>query len=348
MISENLDCTRILSMWVLVPQFEVVPPGHLPVVKFQRGGCSHWFEFPHLFTPLFATAGKGEEFNKHGIVAIWRYPMKGEVSQFKATVLDSEALRLKARSAFASEAMSGLSHRYRVVSTASAVEALRERGWIPVEAEEQRVRSALHVGFQKHVIWFRLQSQIDSLDEWNIELVLCNSFDASCAYVIKVGVYRRLCSNGLVVSESGFEAIRFRHAGLEASEVVDASLRVVDSAPRVGARISAFRNTILGARAIEDFSRQALLLRYPSPEEAPIRPEALLTCRRKEDESNDLWTVLNKVEENLIRGGLSDNRIDKRGRLRVMRGLSGMNSKLDLNQKLWGLANATFRNAFAV
>lgn len=273
--------------------------------------------------------------------------MKGEVSQFKATVLDSDTLRLKARSAFASRPMSGLSQRYTVVSTASVVEALRERGWIPVEAEEQRVRNALRVGFQKHVIRFRLQSQIDSLDEWNIELVLCNSFDASSAYIVKVGVYRRLCSNGLVVSDSGFEAIRFRHAGLEASEVVNASLRVIDSAPKVGARISAFRNTVLQIQDAEEFCRRALSLRYEGPDSAPIGPRVLLHSRRKEDEANDLWTVFNKVQENLIRGGLSDNRVDKRGRLRVMRGLSGLDSKLGLNQKLWSLADSTLRSTFA-
>jgi hypothetical protein len=49
-------------------------------------------------------------------------------------------------------------------------------------------------------------------------------------YLMRVGIYRRLCSNGLVVSEDNFEAIRFRHAGLKADEVVQASYRILETA----------------------------------------------------------------------------------------------------------------------
>ena len=37
----------------------------------------------------------------------------------------------------------------------------------------------------------------------------------------------------------------------------------------------------------------------------PIRPEQLLTPRRAEDRADDLWTTLNVIQENVMRGGLS-------------------------------------------
>jgi hypothetical protein len=47
---------------------------------------------------------------------------------------------------------------------------------------------------------------------------------------------------------------------------------------------------------------------------------------------------MNKVQEGLVRGGVSDTRRDRRGRLRSMRALRGIDSKVTLNKGLWGLA----------
>ncbi|HNU99899.1 MAG: DUF932 domain-containing protein [Verrucomicrobia bacterium] len=49
-----------------------------------------------------------------------------------------------------------------------------------------------------------------------------NSHDTGCAYQLHAGIYRRICANGLVLSSSAFEAVRFRHTGLVAEEVVQA------------------------------------------------------------------------------------------------------------------------------
>ena len=124
---------------------------------------------------------------------------------------------------------------------------------------------------------------MQTLDEWNAELVLTNSHDAGCAYALQVGIFRRLCSNGLVVSDESFEAIRFRHAGLKAEEVVQASYRVLEYVPKVGGLIERFRNRRFGESEALTFAQKALLLRYESPEQSPIGAVTLLTARRPED-----------------------------------------------------------------
>src|SRR5258708_6851373 len=135
-------------------------------------------------------------------------------SNFKAEALTDEQLRLEAPSIFALEPMSGLSARYAFVPTTKIVSGLRHKNWVPVNVE-----------------------QMQTLDEWNEELVLTNSHDAGCAYIMRVGIYRRLCSNGLVVSDETFEAIHFRHAGLKSKEVVDASYRILEHLPKVASLI---------------------------------------------------------------------------------------------------------------
>lgn len=259
-------------------------------------------------------------------------------SNFKADALEEDTLRLKAPSIFAPGPMVGLSKRYTFVPTARIVSGLREQDWIPVSVEEQRSRVESRRGFQKHLIRFRRAEQMRALDEWNVELVLINSHDAGCAYQLHAGLYRRICSNGLVCSDSGFEAIRFRHAGLEAQEVVQASFRLIECMPRLSGMVQRFRDRALEAETARRFAVQALRLRYPSLAEAPVEPATLLQARRPEDEGPDLWHTLNRVQENLIRGGVSDHRRDRRGHLRSVRTLRGLDSKVSLNKALWDLA----------
>jgi hypothetical protein len=265
-------------------------------------------------------------------------PTRALTMNFKADALDDNDLRAQAPSIFSPGPMAGLSDRYTFVPTTEIVQALRERQWVPVWVEQQRVRKEQRRGFQKHLVRFRRQEQMDTLDEWNPELVLTNSHDALCAYALRVGIFRRICSNGLVVSDESFEAIRFRHAGLQPEAVVQASFRILDFVPKLGGLIERFRNRLLTDRECLDFAAQALLLRYDSIEAAPIQPATLLTPRRIEDDARDLWTTFSRLQENLVRGGLSDGQRDRRGRSRSVRSLRGIDSRVSLNKRLWQIA----------
>lgn len=261
-----------------------------------------------------------------------------DTSNFKASALTEDTLRQQAPSIYASGPMASVSPRYRFVPTARIVDGLAEHNWVPVAVEEQRIRNEARRGFQKHLIRFRRSEQMQTLDEWNVELVLLNSHDKGCAYQLHAGIYRRICSNGLVLSQGSFEAIRFRHAGPLTEEVVQASFRLLDFVPRVGELVNRFRSRSLEVRESLDLARHALLLRYDSVESAPVEPDTLLKARRPEDEGTDLWRTMNRLGENLERGGVSDFHHDKRGKLRSVRALRGIDSKVSLNKGLWGLA----------
>ena len=120
-------------------------------------------------------------------------------TNFKATALSEDTLRQRAPSIFASGPMAGVSARYTFVPTAEIVGELGRDGWVPVDVEEQRIRNEARRGFQKHLLRFRRAEQMQTLDEWNVELVLINSHDRGCAYQLHAGIYRRICANGLVI-----------------------------------------------------------------------------------------------------------------------------------------------------
>jgi hypothetical protein len=259
-------------------------------------------------------------------------------TNFKAVALSDGTLRQQAPSIFATGPMASVSPRYIFVPTARVVAGLRDHGWVPVAVEEQRIRTEARRGFQKHLIRFRRAEQMETLDEWNVELVLLNSHDKGCAYQVHAGIYRRICANGLVLSSESFTALRFRHAGFDPEEVVQASFRLLEYTPRVGELVQRLRERLLDRQESLLLAQHALRLRYPRPEDAPVDADTLLKAQRPEDEGIDLWRTTNRLQESLTRGGASDGRLDLHGRVRSVRALRGIDSKVTLNQRLWTLA----------
>ena len=85
-----------------------------------------------------------------------------------------------------------------------------------------------------------------------------------------------------------------------------------------------------------EFAGQALALRYPDPATQGMMPVQLLMSRRPQDLGDDLWSVLNKVQENLIGGGL--HRRSAAGRMMRTRRITSIRGDVRLNGRLWDLA----------
>ena len=106
----------------------------------------------------------------------------------------------------------------------------------------------------------------------------------------------------LVISDGGFETIRFRHSGLESEEVVQASFRVLEYVPKVGELVERFRFRKLEPEEALLLASHAWVMRYGSLADAPVEPQTLLQPRRPEDASSDVWSCINRVQESIIRG----------------------------------------------
>lgn len=62
----------------------------------------------------------------------------------------------------------------------------------------------------------------------------------------------------------------------------------------------------------------------------------ILSPRHWKDESNDLWTTYQRIQENLIKGGLP-GRTNKGGRTHT-RAVKGIDGDVKLNRALWVMA----------
>ena len=233
-------------------------------------------------------------------------------------------------SIYATSPSAKVSEKYGFSPTSVIVHALERSGFVPVKASAAR-SSLERAAFAKHLIRFRHREHMNTqVGDWLPEVVLVNSHDGSSSYQIMAGVYRLVCSNGLVVGNSFAEA-RVRHTKNAPDEIVDASFRVIESLPGIADGIESMRAITLEAGEREAFAAAALTLRYP--DEAPIRPAQLLGTRRSADTSSDLWTTFNVLQENLLQGG--QRRADSRRRTRR---ISSVSEDVRLNRSLWTLA----------
>jgi hypothetical protein len=256
--------------------------------------------------------------------------------------LTNEELRIQAPAIFAAQPIQGVTERYTFLPTAVIVDELRSNGWAPVNVEEQRVRLENKRGFQKHLIRFQRKDIISKVGEYAPEIALLNSHDRSSAYQIHAALFRFVCNNGLMVADTVFNHISIRHSGHETNEVLQASFEMLAKIPVLTEKVEMFKARILTPAEALQFAKSAIELRYET--EAPIGPEKLLAAHRREDQGNDLWSVFNRVQENLVHGGQKDySRTNQNGDWHPRtRAITGLDKGVKINKELWALAETFF------
>jgi len=224
------------------------------------------------------------------------------------------------------------SDKYSFVSTLSAVNFLRDSGWLPVSASEVSSRKGSdRKGFQKHMI--RLTRSDLMVGEHRMDLVLYNSHDRGSAFVLIGGVFSFICSNGMIVGDKMAE-FHHKHIGFDPHQFIESADQVQNHMIKVADVIDEWKGIELSPDEKGIYVSAAHQIIYEEPESAPIEPMKLLTARRYQDENkNDLWGVFNTVQENAIQGGLTGQRADgKRTRTRKVKSIE---KDKKLNKALW-------------
>jgi Domain of unknown function (DUF932) len=259
-----------------------------------------------------------------------------------AVALSDEELRRCAPSIFASQPIDTVSDRYSFLATSSILKGMRENGWAPVRAEQQSVRTEARRGFQKHLIRFARAEHLHSWEKNQVrpEVVLLNSHDKSSAYQLHCGLFRLVCSNGMVVADASFQRISIKHSGFNPDSVIEASFDVLRAVPDIMNKVQLFQDRILTDAERLALAMGAATYRWEDPDKAPVTPSMLLNPRRFGDGARDLWTTLNTVQENIIRGGQRDQsrRLPSGSRMPKSRAIKGIDEDLRLNKALWHMA----------
>lgn len=273
-------------------------------------------------------------------------------------LLTREVVQRMAPSVFGTHEREGLSNKYQQYPTVKVMDKLDEEGWKVVKAQEQRVNVVGRTGFQKHLLRFRNINDINNLETGKkvgsefFEIVLTNSHDGTSCYSISAGLYRLVCSNGLVVGSESF-GVTLRHMGNTPKEVFHASMKIANQMPRLMDGVNRMKAVNLSEVEQNEFARKAYNLKWDekpvvkelvdefgyrkTKESTVFNPGLLLAPRRYEDNKQDLWSVFNRVQENMVKG--SYRRLPTNNGRRAIRSIASINENLRVNKALWNLAD---------
>lgn len=235
------------------------------------------------------------------------------------------------RPVLATHAADDLSKRYEFIDSHEVIERMAQEGYYVAAASvaNPRRREAL---FAKHSIDFRHENARE-INGAVPRILFVNSHDGSSSAQLLAGVYRFVCSNGLVVGHT-VEQARIRHSGDAAAALIERVRGIARNTSGLYEKIDRWSKVDLSTEKARTFARYAGFLRFGA--DGMYSPEELLGVRREEDDAGNLWSVFNRVQENAVRGGLSG--LTRTGRAATSRPLSDISRDVDFNSQLWTLA----------
>ena len=241
-----------------------------------------------------------------------------------------QQIKAIAPSVFTTEKASHLSDKYIQTPTIKVVEDLMKLGWEVTKVQE--VKSRKYKGFQKHLLAFRNSSitiKGANGDDSFPEILLTNSHDGKAAFNFRVGIFRFVCSNGLVISDADFGVMSIRHVNYTFGSLQVKVNEMISKLPGLVIKINLFKRTVLTETQMVEFATKAAALRTKKT----VNIMDVLTPTRKEDEGNDLWVVFNRVQEKILGGSYTSGG-------RKARSVKNFQMDIKLNEQLFELAES--------
>lgn len=248
-----------------------------------------------------------------------------------------DQLHAIAPSIFAEQPAGKVSERYGFVPTVSVVEELRDRGLRPVFAGQTISRDADNRPFAKHLIRFRPTYAPTIAEQSLPEVVLMNSHDGTSGFKLWMGIFRMVCCNGIIVSDSVMGQVSVPHRSNAAQIVGDRSVDFLGRVDHIEDRIRRFMDRVLTPLEQGQLAETAAQLRWGSNRPAGLNNGALLQARRYEDAGASLWLTLNRIQENIVQGGISLGRQQRRWS--STRALGSVSENARINSQLWEAAD---------
>lgn len=242
-----------------------------------------------------------------------------------------------------------VSDKYVQANTMTVVEDLAKLGWYPVQAKQCRnkknssgIRSFHMIAFQNPDI--KIMRNLDNgekvVDTYP-RIILTNSHDGFNSFKFMVGMFRLVCSNGLVCGET-LADMAIRHMNYDFEELRKIVATAIEQVPNIVCTMNKMREIIPTDEQKVAIATEVIKIRKGIDTNETIEVEQeviedILTPVRAEDKANDLWTIFNICQEKMIKGGFSAP--TKSRKSRKQRSITSIKKDMEFNQRLWQTAS---------
>ena len=214
------------------------------------------------------------------------------------------------------------------IETLGVVQNLQQQGWEITGVCEQRGRdrkiSNNYVQLEHPDFKMMNKNKVEGISN----IYVSNSCDGKKPLNLDFGMYRLVCSNGLIQRTPYIEH-NIKHTPQSIERLPMIMQSVNSAAQRVLERFDSLKTKELKPAQLEELVNKAARLRF---DDDIMDASQLLTVYRDEDKGNDLWSVYNRIQENLIKSSML---LDRNGR--PLAGVNDVKSDIILNQALFGL-----------
>jgi hypothetical protein len=242
-----------------------------------------------------------------------------------------------------------VTNKYLFVNTETIIDDLGKLGWKPVTAAMRKNRGKDTI-FSKHMVTFQnpdIMIKSKDGDDAFPRIILSNSHDGLQAFKLSVGIYRLVCSNGLVVADEEFSDFKIKHKGYTFEELRNVISQAVQDLPNKVEVLNKMKSKILTKEEREKLALDAMLVR------AGITPDSdkakdfeydqetlvdILEPKRDADKGDDLWRTFNVIQEKITKGDF--HAALKGAKVRKVRAIKSFEKDLEVNKQLFRLATA--------
>jgi hypothetical protein len=243
-----------------------------------------------------------------------------------------------------------VSDKYVHANTMTVVEDLAKLGWFPVQAKQCRnkknssgIRSFHMIAFQNPDV--KITKTLDNgekIVDTYPRIILTNSHDGFNSFKFMVGLFRLICSNGLVVCNNQMVDMSIRHINYDFEELRKIVASAIEQVPDIVNTMNDMRNVMLTDEQKTALATEVVKIRKGVEDDENYVVDAevvedILTPVRNEDKGNDLWTIFNICQEKMIKGGFGFK--GATNKLRKQRGITSIKKDMDFNQRLWQTAS---------
>ena len=243
------------------------------------------------------------------------------------------------------------SDRYVFASTETIIDDLAKLGWGVVDCKQQRankrsgIRSFHMVAFQNPNIYVTKANEDGSESvECFPRIILTNSHDGFNSFKFMVGLFRTICSNGLVIATDEFANINIRHVNYTFEELRGVVAKAIAAVSDNISVMNDMQNTMLTDEQKTALAVSALKIRNNVKDEEKFKVtdeeiEDILTPAREEDKGDSLWNVFNTLQEKVIKGTYNMFSPTNK-RKRKARAIKGVARDIEINQNLFKAASS--------
>jgi hypothetical protein len=226
------------------------------------------------------------------------------------------------------------------VSTAQLVQSFEQQGYTVHSGSVGRAK-AENIGFQRHMLRLRRADlTFKNVGDSIPEIIIVNSHDGKSSAKVMLGVFRLVCSNGMIVGNT-FAGITVKHLGNVKEHLNNAVEEIQERLPIVASTIERLQNTELTPEQALSLAYKGSAIVVPA-HGTNISVLDALRVRRQGDAGMDAWKVFNRVQEACLRGGIRYKTLDDNGAVRnnTTKAIVSVKRQVEVNQALFDLVAA--------